>query len=71
MQETEITVQVFETKNDLFKQLKSLGFNIVKNFQLNDWYFTKLDNISNIDFQELIKNSILVREIIENGKSQT
>lgn len=70
MQEIEITVQVFETKNDLFKQLKNLGFNIVKNFQLNDWYFTRLDDISNIDFQELIKNSILVREIIENGKSQ-
>ncbi|HBP43919.1 MAG TPA: hypothetical protein DD621_04565 [Clostridiales bacterium] len=71
MQETEITVQVFNTKDDLFKQLKNLGYNIVENFQLNDWYFTKLNDISNISFQELINNSILIREVVEDGKAHT
>ncbi len=71
MQKMEITVQVFGTKKDLFKQLKILGFSFVENFQLNDWYFTKLKDISIVSFKELIDNSILVREIIKDGKTQT
>ena len=57
MQQTEITVQVFETKNDIFKKLKNLGYNIVENYQLNDWYFTKLDN-------EALTSALLSLEIL-------
>lgn len=69
MQETEITVQVFEDKKDLFESLKILGYTLVKNYQLNDWYFTKLGNLSGVNFQDLINNSILVREIIEGDET--
>lgn len=71
MKETEITVQVFDSKENLFKKLKNLGFQISENYQLNDWYFTKLERIGQTKFQDLIDNSILIREVVENGKAQT
>lgn len=71
MKETEITVQVFDTKENLFRKLDDLGFQMIENFQLNDWYFTKLENTENVGFQKLIDNSILIREVVENGKAQT
>lgn len=71
MQQTEITVQVFDTKENVLKRLYDLGFGLSENYQLNDWYFTKLDNIEKTSFQDLINNSILIREVVEDGNAHT
>lgn len=66
MKETEITVQVFESKEDIFTKLNDLGFEIVENYQLNDWYYIKVDNMSNMSYKDLLEQSILVRQIISD-----
>lgn len=71
MQQTEITVQVFDTKENVLKKLYGLGFGLSENYQLNDWYFTKLDDIEKTNFQDLINNSILVREVVKDDKAYT
>ena len=71
MKQTEITVQVFDTKENVLKRLYDLGFVLTENYQLNDWYFTKLDDIKQTNFQDLINNSILIREVVEDGTSHT
>ena len=67
MKETEITVQVFDELEDIDKKLKDQGFNMIENYQLNDWYFTHLKNIDGIKYQELLNNSILIREIVDDN----
>lgn len=67
MQETEITVQVFEPMELIDKKLKDLGFKITRNFQLNDWYFTKFDDVKNIDYPTLINNSFLIRQVLTDN----
>lgn len=64
MKETEITVQVFEEKDAVLNHLLKLGFKLEKAYQLNDWYFTKNDNILGMTYQNLISQSILIRQII-------
>lgn len=66
MKETEITIQVFESKEKIFEKLINLGFKIVRDFQLNDWYFTKFDDVKQFNYQELISHSILLRQIISD-----
>lgn len=39
---------------------------MIENFQINDWYFSKFDNVLNMDYIDLIDNSFLVRQIIED-----
>ncbi len=63
MRESEITVQVFDCFEKIDNILKSQGFAMIENYQLNDWYFTRLEDISNLKYDELINNSFLVREI--------
>ena len=48
MSETEITVQVFNDYNEIDEVLKRKGFEMVENYQLNDWYFSKFDNVLNL-----------------------
>ena len=43
MKETEITVQVFNNYNDIDEILKRDGFQMIENYQLYDWYFSKFD----------------------------
>lgn len=63
MKESEITVQVFDCFEKIDYILKSQGFAMIENYQLNDWYFTRLEDASNLKYDELINNSFLVREI--------
>lgn len=63
MKESEITVQVFDCFEKIDDILKSQGFAMIENYQLNDWYFTRLEDASNLKYDELINNSFLVREI--------
>lgn len=65
MSETEITVQVFNDYNEIDEILKRKGFEMVENYQLNDWYFPKFDNVLNLSYVDLMNNSFLVRHIID------
>ena len=42
MAETEITVQVFNSFEEIKQILENQGFKMVENFQLNDCYFSKI-----------------------------
>jgi len=68
MKETEITVQVFETLPEIQEKLKSQNFEIVENYQLIDYYFSKysLSKIKSMSYAQLIKNSFLVRKIVDD-----
>lgn len=68
MKETEITVQVFNNFEDIDKILKSQGFEMIENYQLNDWYYSSIQDISNLKYIDLINSSFLIREIISDKK---
>lgn len=68
MKETEITVQVFEGKEQILSYLQQQGFKLERTFQLNDWYYIRYDNISGMNYQELLSQSILVRQIIADSE---
>ena len=67
MKETEITVQIFDDYNTIDKTLTDLGFKMVENYQLNDWYFTKLASVANLSYIDLMNNSFLIRQVIDNN----
>lgn len=72
MQETEITVQVLCTEEELKQILLSAGYEITSTYTLHDHYFTSLPHpIIGLDFKTLIASSFLVREIEENNESET
>ena len=64
MAETEITVQVFNSFEEIKTILENQGFKLIENFQLNDWYFSKIDNIESLEYIDIINNSFLVRQIL-------
>lgn len=68
MKETEITVQVFNNFEDIDKKLKLQGFKMIENYQVNDWYFSIFKDISNLNYLDLLNNSFLVREIIDDKR---
>lgn len=72
MEGTEITVQVFEEFADINKKLLEQNFKMIENYQLNDWYFIKFDKkqIRELSYGDLISNSILVRQIIDDMPMQ-
>lgn len=61
MKETEITVQVFNSFDEISNILTSKGFSLIESYHMTDWYFSKFDDVSNLDYAELISNSFLVR----------
>ena len=66
MKETEITVQVFNSFEEINKKLLKEGFVVVENYQLNDWYFSKLESIEDVSYLYLMNNSFLVRQILSD-----
>ena len=69
MKETEITVQVFNELNELKILLKTKGFEIVEEYEIHDYYFSKLpiNYLSNLPYPDLIRNSFLVRDIKDSN----
>lgn len=65
MQETEITVQVFNSLNEVKSILEKQGFAVYRKLKLNDYYFSKynLEAIKNLPYSEILKNSFLIREV--------
>ncbi len=66
MKETEITVQVFDSFENIDRILKQNGFESTRKFKLHDSYFTTISDVAGVDFKHLIDNSILVREITDD-----
>jgi len=68
MKETEITVQVFDTLKDIQQKLQEQKFEMIENYQMTDYYFSKypLHEIKSMDYESLLKNSFLVRKIVDD-----
>lgn len=64
MKETEITVQVFNPFEEINDILLNKGFKLLENYQLNDWYFSRLENVKEMPYLNLLNNSFLVRQIL-------
>ncbi len=64
MEETEITVQVFNSFKEINSILLNQGFKVEGNYLLNDWYFSKLENVKEISYLDLLNNSFLVRQVL-------
>jgi len=66
--ETEITVQVFGSSKKIREFLEKQNYQMIENYQMKDYYFSKysLEEIKNMDYAELLKNSFLVREILDD-----
>lgn len=69
MAETEITVEVFEDIKTVTSKLKSMGFKMIEKYKINDYYFSKYSTkqLKQFDYASLIKNSFLVRDIVDNN----
>lgn len=67
MKETEITVQVFEDVNTIREKLETLGFELVETYTLDDYYYSKYDDITlkQMKYIEILNNSILLRRIVD------
>ena len=66
MKETEVTFQVFQSLNEVKEILLSNKFELIEIYGLDDWYFSRLAEVENLDYKTLIANSFLVRDIITN-----
>ena len=64
MRETEITIQIFEDLDYILEHIKKLGFEMVCEYKLNDFYFSALDTSKKLDYSTIIKNSFLVRQLL-------
>ena len=67
--ETEITVLVKSTYNDLKKELEKNGFQIKEEYELRDDYMVNNDiDLSKLSKLEILQNCILVRDIVNIKK---
>ncbi len=64
MKKSEVTVQVFDAFENIDKKLKDQGFQITGHYFLNDWYFSKNKNVKKMQYDDLISESFLVRQVI-------
>lgn len=67
MRETEITVQVYDDLNVVKQKLEVKGFKMIEEFFMHDYYFSKhsIDKLKTYTFDELIKNSFLIRKMVD------
>lgn len=70
MKQTEITVQVFDEKDEIINKLKNKNFVFVENVLWSDWYFSKYDSetLKTMKYSDIMKNSFLVRKCNEDQK---
>ena len=68
MKQTEITVEVFDSLEEIKKILTGQNFEIVETYALNDFYFSKFENdiLENMNYKNIMENSFLVRQIISS-----
>ena len=65
MRETEITVEVFDLREDLNRLLNDKGFLIEEKYILIDYYYSKhaLEELKFFTYKDLIENSFLIRYV--------
>ena len=70
MKETEITVEVFDEFEDLKQKLVDLGFEMIEEVDMQDFYVSgkTMIELQKCNYQELINNSFLLRNIRDNTK---
>ena len=67
MKETEITVEVFDSLDNITSLLKEKQFKLLEEYDLVDYYYSKYptDELKNFEYKDLIANSFLVRQVID------
>lgn len=68
--ENEITVEVLETKENVIKSIFSNGFKLLKEYDINDIYLVKKEFENCKNYNELLNNSILIRDISEKPNTR-
>ena len=70
MKETEITVQVYETQQDVHNKLLNNNFVLADKCVMDDYYFSKFDTdeLKNMPYKQILKNSIIVRKCGDDTK---
>ena len=70
MKETEITVQVYESIQQLHEKLLNNNFTLAEKCVMEDYYFSKFDisELKNMSYKQILKNSILVRKCEDDTK---
>ena len=68
--ENEITVEVLETKENVIKSISSNGFKLLKEYDINDIYLVKKEFENCKNYNELLNNSILIRDISEKPNTR-
>lgn len=64
--ENEITVEVLETRENVIKSISSNDFKLLKEYDINDIYLVKKEYENCKNYNELLNNCILIRDISEN-----
>lgn len=68
--ENEITVEVLEIKENVIKSISSNGFKLLKEYDINDIYLVKKEFENCKNYNELLNNSILIRDISEKPNTR-
>lgn len=68
--ENEITVEVQETKENIIKSISNNGFKLEKEYDINDIYLVKKEFENCKNYNELLNNSILIRDISEKPNTR-
>ena len=68
--ENEITVEVLETKENVIKSILNNGFKLEKEYDINDIYLVKKEFQNCKNYNELLNNSILIRDISEKPNTR-
>ena len=63
--ENQITVEVLETKQNVIKLISNNGFKLKKEYDINDIYLVKKEFENCENYNLLLNNSILIRDISE------
>ena len=71
MNKTEVTVQVFESFDNVKQKLISQGYEHTEDFCVNDYYFSKYDivKLKEMEYKDIIDNSIIVRNLYDDKNS--
>lgn len=69
MKETEITVEVFNTPEEITDILTQQGFRVVRKVDMIDYYYSKepIEQLKNFEYRDLMKSSILIRQLKSNN----
>lgn len=72
MKETEITVEVFDSLDKIDSILKSQGFEVLRIFDLFDYYYSKYstEELKVMTYNEMISNSFLLRSFCKDELKQ-